>query len=361
MNGDREVRYRRGVLLGLTLAEVMILLLFVILLATGVGYRKIRSQLDEANRLAADFRGRNAELNRELEQLRAENAAAVMLSEKLEVNRGRPEQAFADSFRELVLKQQELSRREEKIAALEEAAGDWKQIRNLASKSAKASGRPENDLLECVIDGASNAAVRCASEIGASGEGEVAKLARLGGACESLLKSLDLIDPASGDIRMEGLRRAADLVLASKAMNQTLGECREETRTSEAKLRKCAEKCTTGTGFPPCWINPDTGKEDAIFEVVIHETGIVVNEIPYERHAKERASLPIEKVRYSEIQNVSEFLHATRKLYEMNVKAQCRHFLRLRDQAESKNAFKNQLLALEGQFYKLLTRETSSP
>lgn len=119
-------------------------------------------------------------------------------------------------------------------------------------------------------------------------------------------------------------------------------------------LRQQVVRLGNGLDHPPCWADRETGAIEYVFDVVINENSIAL----YAGWPEKRAQQALADPKISTIPGVygtkEELWGKTRGLYEESVKNKCRHFVRIYDHATTKDAFKNNLLAVENHFYKSL-------
>lgn len=141
---------------------------------------------------------------------------------------------------------------------------------------------------------------------------------------------------------------------AAQALKQILLE-RNDALGQNNNLRQQIVKLGNGLVHPPCWADAQTGAVEFMFDVTILEDGVVFSRgWPDSRHEQAMADPVIQSV-IGEYKLNSEHLAKTRSIFNDSVKNGCRHFVRVSDQAVSKDAFKKHLLAIEQHFYKRLT------
>lgn len=120
-------------------------------------------------------------------------------------------------------------------------------------------------------------------------------------------------------------------------------------------LRNKLEALGNGLDHPPCWANPVTGKIEYIFDVVINETSLDVYKGWPESRNEQAISNP------NIIKSIGNYISkgllwkATSNLFEESKIKECRHFVRVYDDSESKSSFKYYLLGIENHFYKFLS------
>jgi uncharacterized short protein YbdD (DUF466 family) len=135
---------------------------------------------------------------------------------------------------------------------------------------------------------------------------------------------------------------------------------RERARDVKAQLAHVKERCgPEGHGPPPCWLDPETGEIEYIFDVTIRENGVVaVPSWPQHRQDDAMAIPGVSEWPTGEVSLGQFRKHAAPVLaWSRQQDPECRHYVRIYDDAVSKEAFKRHLLGVEDYFYKWLSRE----
>lgn len=121
-------------------------------------------------------------------------------------------------------------------------------------------------------------------------------------------------------------------------------------------LRRKLEQLGNGLDHPPCWADEITGDIQYVFNVVINESNLeVFSGWPEARKIEAENNINILRV-VGKYDRNSDLWEQSKSLFEESVAKECRHFVRVYDHAESKNAFKMYLLGIENHFYKFLSR-----
>jgi hypothetical protein len=107
-----------------------------------------------------------------------------------------------------------------------------------------------------------------------------------------------------------------------------------------------------GNELPPCWANKKSGKAEYIFTVTIGENALKVKPRWPRYRAKEMRKYRVSKALYDHNVSVDEFLTLTNKIYKDADKNECKHYLYLFDEAETKHGYKDKRLKLENYYYK---------
>jgi hypothetical protein len=125
---------------------------------------------------------------------------------------------------------------------------------------------------------------------------------------------------------------------------------------AEGRLAGCTvqmEQC--GLGKPPCWADA-AGKVEFIYTVTIHEDGIsVVPSWPAHRQG-DAGDIPGATALPGEHLSRQEFGRRAAPILAWSDAQECRHYVFVRDDARSKDAWKKQLESVEGHFYKVMER-----
>jgi hypothetical protein len=120
-----------------------------------------------------------------------------------------------------------------------------------------------------------------------------------------------------------------------------------------ANLRRRLGELGNGLDHPPCWAD-EQGNIQYVYSIKIKEDGMIV-ERAWPVNLQSRVdTMPYIEAAIGSYKNKLTFWRATNQLYQDSVKNECRHFVKIDDQAISKDAFKSYLLAIERYFYKLL-------
>lgn len=141
---------------------------------------------------------------------------------------------------------------------------------------------------------------------------------------------------------------------SAKALKQILLE-RNDALGQNNNLRQQIVKLGNGLVHPPCWADAKTGAIEFLFDVTILEEGVVFARGWPESRSEQATSDPVIQAVIGEYKSGTEHLAKTRPIFNDSVRNNCRHFVRVSDQAISKDAFKKHLLAIEQHFYKKLT------
>ncbi|MGH6896501.1 MAG: hypothetical protein ACREJ5_08125 [Geminicoccaceae bacterium] len=298
---QEERSYRRGLVLGFTLAEIVVLVIFLLLLALATLLARKEQEL--------------LELAQELE--RAETRAAANAHALAELERvvdavgGRD--AFDDDFKVLVESLQAIDSLKAERRALEERIAKLLETEQMLAKEASGS---EGALEEFIADGAAGRALR-----------EAQAATSLAGVPPPELIALALKADASA-------REVANL------------------KGQVQNLRNRLSTGGRGTEYPPCWA--ETGRIEYIFDVALSAEGFVVRERDLPHRVNDHKELPLERITTGRLIDATTFLAQFDPLFTWSVQHECRFFVRAFDQTgpTEKEIFKRQMRVLEARFYK---------
>ncbi len=315
-----ERSYRRGLVLGFTMAEIFILVLFALLLIWMIGVAKQRA----VERQARELKDRIAVLEAE---------GAHILGSKDAANR------FDDLFRELQIVRENLAASERKAQALEEAA---RTLRDLGAEVGAAGGAPTE--IARLVRERLDIAQRLITAAAKSGLGSRTDPDSKEAVATTVSALLQI---------QEALHRAG---LSSTDVGKTVKELLAKFRETEGRLgnaERRLQEVSHGTEWPACWADATTGRPEYIFDVALKSASIVVrdNALPHRR--ERQAMLPIQGMRFETDLTTPEFRMMTAELFKWSERERCRFFVRAFDltQAHEKAAYKVDLRTVGEHFY----------
>jgi hypothetical protein len=403
-----ERSYRRGLILGLTMAEVVMLLFFALLLTWAIGIRK---QQEDATRIDA-LNNRVAELQDEVKQLAGSRQAANQ---------------FDDLFRELKASEQQaagLRKTAEILTELGREAGLQdgppeaiaerireqveiaRQVTDLAKNSQSSnSGLNPQQVLQRV---ASLTELQQALQRAGLTPGNVAEvthsaevLRELGNEAglsdasaeqiaAGLLKDVDIARRVTDAVRQSGrspspteaglAAQVAGLLSLESELQKTgldaskipvfvaqvqdqLREKENALRSLQGRLKYTESQLQTlgrGTEKPACWADPETGKPEYIFDVALQSTSLLVRDNALPQRRDDEAKLPIQQIRFGENTSLQQFRDETNPLFLWSEKEGCRFFVRVFDLTAPQEKYRYKLhLRTVGErfyYYEKLTR-----
>jgi hypothetical protein len=294
--------------LGLTLAELGILVIFVLLLAFGTMLLARQREIDTLKRALPEERASRRLLSA-LADGSSDPQAARSLARELIASAVR--QDAADEARR---------RLTAATAAFEKAEAE------LARGSGTVAARGETGSIH---------------ERGEAVRRRIAEVVAERDAVRSTLSDL-----SAGD------RATADRTLATRIENERL-------KGSMAYASRRLEALGKGSEKPACWATR-AGSPEYIFDVGLQSGGISVRDRALPHRRAEQARLPLNGMSYDRVVSGPAFQAMTKQLFEWGEAHGCRFFVLVTDRTGSaeKQRYKTLLLWIEGHFYKYENRST---
>jgi hypothetical protein len=327
-----DEQYRRGVVLGLTLAEVTILLLFCLLMTALVLIEKRQKKIDEL-----------------VSQQGNKFVVSAALQEFIEDN-------FGD-----VTSQKELDDNFLKLSTVASQAQQTQKIVDEVSKAVAVAdnGRAPKDLPQRVAEALQTEstvkAALAAMDKKAAGESGA------GGGIDKILTAAQQL-VSRGELFDTTTRAGKDA--AAEAMSKSLCEMQYD---DPALRRECIQKIATiaggkGLEFRSCWWDKTVApwRTKNIYEVALTDYGFIIRELDpeVEEYRVQKANdLPVASIRANVPLTAAEFVEQTFPLFQWSEVNECRFYVRVYDETgpTEKNLFKSRLTTLEQHFYKELT------
>jgi hypothetical protein len=352
-----ESEHRRGLVLGLTLAEILLLLLFMLLLALGAQIKHLVINL-----------GIEKEQRRTLEVTINELSPLVA---ELRRNGGLGD----ETINEIVARLSAVHKLEERVHDFEARN---KELSNTVSLLSSVSATIKG--FEDVLKGASRIdpsdppglLKRALAIVEHSGSGQSNLSANVSVLEKALIRAsnVDLKNPPEvlemglrfveqfgEDVKPEELKARVD---SAREAEKTMAAVREE-GDRYRRERDNLMRSGKGSTFPSCWLT-DKGETEYIFDVSIRDTGVVVKDTsPAYRRSDQSWKLLDEFTRDTEIPE-TRFRNATTKLYNWSHEKDCRVFVSMRDQTgpASKDRYKSLRNMIEQHFYIKQIEHTAS-
>jgi hypothetical protein len=353
-----ESEHRRGLVLGLTLAEILLLLLFMLLLAFGAQVKHLKRNLETGE-----------------ERYRTLEATVIELA-PLAVELRRNGLPKSETIQEIVLRLGTVRNLEEHVRDLESRNRELNDTVSLLS-SVNAAIRGFEDVLKGAsrIDPSDPPGLlkRALEVMEHSGSGQSNLAANVSVLDKTLIRAasldrqsppdvlergLTILEHFGKDSKPEELKARVDSALAAEKMIGTVREEGERYRRERDNLMRSGR----GSTFPSCWIT-DRGETEYIFDVSIRDTGVVVKDMsPAYRRSDQSWKLLDAFARDTEIPE-TRFRNATAKLYNWSHEKDCRFFVTMRDQTgpTSKDRYKSLRNLVEQHFYVRQVEHSPSP
>jgi hypothetical protein len=285
--------YRQGLVLGFTMAEIMILILFVMLLTLVMLIRIEKADTDRVRRDNIELSNQLFTANKELEVTRT-----LVSGDK----------SISDLARELVIAETEVVRLTDESQRF--------------SERDKIASEVEEMLRQAAIEPTPNA---------------LREIISSAGEYEKYLQS----DPTS-----------AELVHQLEVLDSEVERMSGQLANAQRQLISAGK----GTEFPSCWARKD-GTVEYIFNIALQSRGFVVRQTDLPERIDERTRLPIGQLHYDTLLSQEEMLASTDELFQWSRGHNCRFFVRVFDQTgESEKAiYQSRLRTVEHHFYKFIS------
>ena len=327
--------FPRGLVLGLTMAETAILIIFVLLLAlTALLGREADRRRDAEQELAQFQEIRSVLAERDVEPEAVLETIRNYAGDRVE----------ADNWRELVRRVSKQVTRPSPEA--------------IASRLHEANAALDlQEKLENVLDGAG-------IESTPEGLQELVEIAEAGLATgltandvRDAIASHRALRDSLREHREEATPQAVQSLVADAQRWRAIGDdsLDDYIERLEAQARRLQAQVRGGGGtdHPSCWYDSDNTVA-YLFDVALTEEGFIVQPARAPEHEVERASLPLAAIRTGQPLTPGQFQEQTREVFERSVADGCRFFVRAFDltAADQKEVYKERMRALESRFYK---------
>jgi hypothetical protein len=390
----QDANYRRGVVLGLTIGEAILLLLFSLLLVLAV---PLIQQAEKNRELAA-------ELARVRDQ--RENAEAVLSEAKKRIEQIAPGKGIEDVTKEYVLMITRFKSMEATLALQEAKLAE--QRATLAAQDAKLVAQQKGatafqQLVEAMKGKPANALPSDPAALTKEMVAEISTMQQVTGTAESVLgekisganvakaqqalkdlaadakkadlanlKESELIDRVAkaeaalkerqhdlSNARQELLKKGGELSGAQQELasnRQELSRTQQELANTKGQLANVMRQVTPGgrgVEAVPCWVSRE-GKPEYIFDVALTTPGLKIRDRKLPHRREEQAALPLADIPFDSEVSPDRFLLATKRLFEWSRERECRFFVRAFDVTgeTEKAVYKRHLRFLETHFYK---------
>lgn len=383
MTGARS-SFPRGVVLGLTMAEVVLLVIFVLLLALAA---LLEREMDAKKQAENDA-----------EEAKEELALLVVRVEEYE--RFIEARRLSREFAEFVPGANE--RGDGYLTSVEQAR-NWKELVRHAGPWAEES---PDELLSDLIDTlerdeASRTAatdadlspetmaeaaevIAEASAVGITSEELLEAARRVAEAAvsdaltpEEIAEAARIADTARDALRERGLEPTPDAVEElfrdaerwRERAGQSLDRMAADLERAEAQVERLRAQARSHSGpgrggmdHPSCRYR-DGSRVAYLFDIGLVESGYLVRPAEIASDPAERAALPLDRVRLDRTLRESEFLEQTQALFDWSREEECRFFVRVFDHTppDQKARYKELMRTLEGRFYKYAGAAAESP
>jgi cell division protein FtsB len=369
--------HRRGLVLGLTLAEILILLLFLLMLALGARLSAMSAQIKEAARENESLRAASDSLKPLVEALNRSGSIPVDDIRSLVDRLGRLAQ-LEKAVDDLRRKNQHM---ETSLAILRDLGPDAPQKLRSLDRVFAAAARIDPSDPPAVLTRALATFERL-GQLDAEQTSALAELAKRLDLSPTSMKELmaamasaakiDPRDPAGA------LKRSAE-VSARSGGAASLSELQAKLEAGQAALNATESerdrlklekenlmKGGRGLMYPSCWIAPN-GDTEYIFDIMISDTGLTVSNAAPAYRMKHEAWAQIDPFQVDKEIGEGVFRNSTSRLNAWSRQRDCRFVVIMRDATgpQSKERYKQLQRIIEGHFYvrrmeRVATRGTPS-
>lgn len=383
MTGARS-SFPRGVVLGLTMAEVVLLVIFVLLLALAALLQREMDAKQQAKDEAEEAKEELALLVVRLEDLERfidEHGLGPALDDaEREANEG--------GDRRLTLVEQarnwnELVRRagpraedpEEFMSALTDIL-EREEASRTAADEADLSPETMAEAAEVIAE-ASAAGITPEELLDAARQVAEAAAATDDLTPEEIAEAARIADTARDALRERGLEPTPEAVEElfrdaerwRERAGQSLDRMAADLERAEAQVERLRAQARSHAGpgrggmdHPSCRYR-DGRRVAYLFDIGLVESGYMVRPAEVASDPAERTVLPLGRVRLDRTLRESEFLEQTQALFDWSREEECRFFVRVFDHTppDQKARYKELMRTLEGRFYKYAGAAAESP
>jgi hypothetical protein len=309
---DQNRAYRKGLILGFTMAEISILIIFCLLLATSF-------LMQEKNDVISKLSHENNELTQvksKLNELK-KNATSQM--------------EFDDLFQELTRSKAQKEKTKQLQADLDKRLQGLKELEAVTSKLQ--SNNADKPIEEIFSELVSNAQYAQEIKNGLNNPSQQ-KLS-----AEQIAQTIN----SSGKL--------SDVVTEKMNALVEVERLKGQLANSQTKL----ERLGKGTEMPACWADAKTGKPEYIFKIDLTSNGLIIHDQHLQNRINDQKLLPLDMIHFERNLSSRDFLAQTRSLAQWSIQHNCRFFVKAKDEtpANQKNTYKALLRTLESHFYKL--------
>ena len=303
--------YKRGLVLGLTMAEVILLLLFSLLLALAALFLETEKKMEKVSH----------ERDMYVNELRINEA-------KLKVAMAELSRADLGSIKKELVR---LKVQEEQIARLldhleiDKKAPIPERLNLLFEKTTK---------LNKVVETIKKAGFPI----------EPKKLETTLGHMEGVRSEIAKLEKTLKESKSENKKITQKLDDIEQGLSQKDGQI--------ANMKRILDRVGKGTEKPACWADETTGKPKYIYNAGLKSKGIIVRHSETPPWAKSRR-LPIDDIHFNKLMTPREFLREANPIFQWSEKNDCRFWVRVYDVTGpgEKETYKRQMRFLESRFY----------
>ncbi|HTQ12536.1 MAG TPA: hypothetical protein VMH86_01570 [Rhizomicrobium sp.] len=327
-NAD-DSEYRRGVVLGLTMAEVTILLLFCLLLASLAVLSRASNQI--------------AELKKQHQPQTLTVSASTAKVLEAEYGAIRSHTDIDEDFDKLFAAKRE----DDQIRAVLASAG--------------LSSNPKHDVPQAIQD---------IVKVSVAGRTLASEMKMSSATPEDTIKAINMARQIVKPVADAGALPNSDAATDPSSERTSLARvlCADQ-GSDEKRYAECVKKIIDTSGgkgleFQSCWWDKTTSpwKTKNIYDVILTDSGFVVRDLDPgtdEYRSQKQNTLPVAGIKIGVEVDETSFLAETLPLRLWSDQNKCRFYVRVIDQTgpSSKEIYKARLSALEDRFYKNVARK----
>ena len=150
---------------------------------------------------------------------------------------------------------------------------------------------------------------------------------------------------------------ATDFDNPEQFLANKINEKSKEASNLKGVVKNLQQKCLKGVDHPPCWANGD-GHIEYIYTITLYEETLYIEKAWPDERISDLEFIPGASNIINTDYSITSFGQAVAPVYDWSVDNECRHFVRIKDNTNTKKAFKRNLLTVENYFYKFLLRES---
>lgn len=365
--------YRRGLVLGLTMAEIAVLLIFCLLLALATLLVAKDEEISERDKQIQELTEANALLKERFEHVLAQNNRADDFEEDFQTL------YLEQTVKTEALEQQNasLTERVEALEALEfETLYLEQTVKAEALEQQNAALTERVEALEALEDALKASGWSADPETIERLDQDLASLdeakrgAERAEQLEGVLRNANLPvepDPLATAIEEAAAAREVLQSAGTGSVDETIKRLREsevieqENQVLQERLVRIQEQNDAvgkGTELPSCWVREGTTRPEYIFDVALTSKGLIVRDRKLPHRAAEQARLPI-AIDFGRELSHGEFMAQARPLFDWSVRRGCRFFVQAFDltATNAKKLFKQRTRTLEQRFYRYEVRD----
>jgi hypothetical protein len=307
-----EREQRRGLILGLTLAEILLLLLFLLLLALSAKLQRLKHEADDANLQLAN-------LSLSLGQLKPLQAALLAAGA-----------SNITSVEELARRFQRLTQVEEENARLKRDNSNLIQTTELT----KNLGLESSDKLKSAA-----LSMNMASKIDPNDPPAALK------------RALDVLEKLGSATKPEDVRPLSEMKSTFDAVAKltALEAQRDKLQADVNNLMRVGN----GLTYPSCWKKKPSGQTEYIFDITFYDSGIIVSDATPGR-SKDPAWAMVNNLSRGKMISEQSFISATSRLADWSKRQEqnCRFYVIERDATgNDKQRYVQLRQTIESNFY----------